>query len=67
MTPSCSLELTLSHLMRWARAKDVVVEVKDPNDFIVERWSRKLDANGVGVFQLPISDEPLLGDYVLKV
>ena len=53
--------------MRWARAKDVVVEVKDPNDFIVERWSRKLDANGVGVFQLPISDEPLLGDYVLKV
>eukprot|EP00976_Prorocentrum_cordatum_P086502 1186533-Prorocentrum_minimum.AAC.2 len=47
--------------------QDVIVEVVDPNSFIVERWTITLDANGVGEFQMPISEEPLLGDYVLKV
>ena len=45
----------------------MIAEVVDPNNFIVERWTSTLDENGVGEFQMPISEEPLLGDYVLKV
>eukprot|EP00240_Pyramimonas_obovata_P000253 CAMPEP_0118924314 /NCGR_PEP_ID=MMETSP1169-20130426/2500_1 /TAXON_ID=36882 /ORGANISM="Pyramimonas obovata, Strain CCMP722" /LENGTH=1526 /DNA_ID=CAMNT_0006865411 /DNA_START=128 /DNA_END=4708 /DNA_ORIENTATION=+ len=53
------------HLLA-APSKEVIVEVKDPNDFIVERWTSTLDEHGVGLFEMPISDEPLLGDYVIK-
>ena len=43
-----------------------VVELYDPNGFILERWTSALDELGVGTYQFATSADGSLGTYRLK-